>query len=299
MKKENNRFEIWFNAARPKTLPAAFAPVLIGFAIAFKNGEHHIISAILACLSAVLIQVMTNFINDYFDSKKGVDTEKRIGPVRVTQSGLVTSKEMIRAIIIVFISIVLVSAYLVFRGGLPILLIGISSIISGFLYTAGPKPLGYIGMGDIFVLLFFGPIASAGTYYVQSLHFNLLSVFAGFGPGFLSVAILTVNNIRDRESDESTGKDTLVVMFGRKFGNYEYFLSVAIALILPLLLFMLGADRNYSFLTILLIIPSFKPVKLLFKGVEGEKLIPLLGKTGRLLLVYALIFSIGWLIPLN
>lgn len=293
------KFETWVEAARPKTLFAAIAPVVIGFSIALKNGEQHYISAILTLFSALLIQIMTNFVNDYADFKKGKDTAKRIGPVRVTQAGLVSPKQMRRLIILTILLIIIVSSYLVLRGGIPILIIGVLSIISGILYTAGPKPLGYIGLGDIFVFVFFGPIATAGTYYVQSLHFDLTSFFAGFGPGLLSVAILVANNIRDRISDEETGKDTLIVMLGRKFGNYEYLLSVGIALVLPLILFFLGAEKNLSFLTLILIIPVIKPVKILFSGVEGKTLLPLLAYTGKILLLYSLIFSIGWLIPIS
>ncbi len=293
---KKSKFKIWIEAARPKTLPAAFAPVLIGFTIAVKNGEQHYITAILTLIAALLIQIMTNLVNDYADFKKGKDTDKRIGPVRVTQKGLVSPKEMIISIILNIVLIVIVSIYLVIRGGIPILIIGILSIGAGILYTAGPKPLGYMGLGDIFVFVFFGPVATAGTYYVQSLHFNLTSFFAGFGPGLLSVAILVINNIRDRECDEDTGKDTLIVMFGRKFGNYEYFLSVITALFLPVILFFLGAEKNFSLLTILLLIPMIKPFKTVFSGAEAKTLMPLLAYTGKILLLYSIIFSTGWLI---
>ena len=173
------KIKLWVMASRPKTLPASIAPIVIGSAIAYKNGVFHFLSACFCLLCAVLIQIATNLCNDYFDFKKGADTNDRIGPTRVTQSGLISPYKVKTAFIFVFSLAILASLYLVYRGGWPIVLIGFLSISSGILYTAGPRPLGYIGLGELFVLIFFGPVAVAGTYYVQSLQWDFISVLAG------------------------------------------------------------------------------------------------------------------------
>lgn len=296
--KKKTPIKIWLMAGRLKTLPAAIAPVLIGTALAVKDGNHHLLSAFLVMIAALLIQVGTNLVNDYADFKKGSDTDKRVGPLRVTQAGLVSPAKMRRAIYFVFLLVVLFSIFLVLRGGIPILLIGILSILAGVIYTAGPFPLGYKGFGDIFVLIFFGPVAAAGTYYAQALSMNYIPVVAGLGPGFLSVAILAVNNIRDIDEDRISGKNTLIVRLGRTFGKYEYFLSVIISIFIPFFLFLIGAEFNYSFLTILLVPFLVRPYRILNAENDPGAMNYLLGYTGKLLLIYSLIFCSGWMFPL-
>ncbi len=288
----------WLSAVRPKTLPAALAPVIIGFAIAYREEGHHFPSVFLAALVALLIQAGTNMVNDYADFKKGADTETRVGPVRVTQAGLITPGSMKAGMLVVLILIIIFSIPLILRGGVPILIIGVLSIISGILYTAGPFPLGYNGLGDIFVLIFFGPVATAGTYYVQTLELSLNSVLAGLGPGLISVAILSINNLRDYENDKTAGKNTLVVIFGRGFGKAEYLVSVVIATFIPVIIFLAGERMNYSVMVYLLLILSIKPVKTVMKDGSGTVMNDILGITGRMLLVYALIFAIGWQYPI-
>jgi len=202
------KIKTWVLAGRPKTLPAALVPVIMGTAMAYGDGVYHIPAALAALLGALLIQIGTNFVNDYADFKKGTDNGERIGPLRVTQAGLVTPTQMKFAIALVFFLTVLAGLYLVYRGGWPVVIIGVLSIVSGALYTAGPYPLGYLGLGDIFVLIFFGPVALAGTYYVQALTINWIVILAGLAPGLLSVAILTVNNLRDIDGDKSREKNT-------------------------------------------------------------------------------------------
>ncbi|MEN8221669.1 MAG: 1,4-dihydroxy-2-naphthoate polyprenyltransferase [Acidobacteriota bacterium] len=284
----------WILAIRPKTLPAAAGPVLIGFALAYREGLHHFPSALLAVIVALLIQAGTNMVNDYADFKKGADTESRVGPVRVTQAGLISPDEMKAGMGVVLLLIVIFSVPLVFRGGVPILIIGVLSIISGILYTAGPFPLGYNGLGDIFVLIFFGPVATAGTYYVQTLELSLNSVLAGLGPGLLSMAILSINNLRDYENDKAAGKRTLVVIFGRSFGKAEYLVSIVIATFVPVIIFLAGERMNYSIMVYLLLIMSIKPIKIILKDGKGVVMNEMLGFTGRVLLAYSLIFAIGW-----
>lgn len=288
----------WLLAIRPKTLPAAAGPVLIGFALAYREGLHHFPSVVLAAIVALLIQSGTNMVNDYSDFKKGVDTEGRVGPVRVTQAGLITPRDMKTGMFVVLILIIIFSIPLVLRGGVPILIIGVLSIISGILYTAGPFPLGYNGLGDIFVLIFFGPVATAGTYYVQTLELSLNSVLAGLGPGLISVAILSINNLRDYENDKSAGKKTLIVLFGKIFGKVEYLASIVIATMIPVIIFLTGERMNYSIMVYLLLILSIKPVKTVMKGGSGAVMNEILGITGRMLLVYSLIFAIGWQYPI-
>jgi len=230
----NAQLNNWFLAFRPKTLSAAISPVLIGTAIAFGDGVHHFLTAFLCLIGALSIQIGTNIANDYFDFKKGADTQERIGPTRVTQAGLIDPQTVKWGFIFSFAVSALICFLLFKRGGWPIAVIGFVSIISGILYTAGPKPLGYVGLGDIFVLIFFGPIAVAGTYYVQSLEINMAVILAGFGPGLISMAILSVNNMRDIDSDKKSGKKTLAVRFGRTFAQNEYLLCIILAGLLPL-----------------------------------------------------------------
>ncbi|MCB0376252.1 MAG: 1,4-dihydroxy-2-naphthoate polyprenyltransferase, partial [Sinomicrobium sp.] len=223
------KLRYWIMACRPKTLAASIAPVLIGTGMAFGDGIHHFPTAILCLLAALSIQIGTNLANDYFDFVKGTDDDERIGPVRVTQAGLIKPEIVRNGFLLTFAFSTVISLILMYRGGWPIALIGFLSIVSGILYTAGPKPLGYLGFGDIFVLIFFGPVAVAGTYYVQSYELNMAVVLAGFGPGLLSVAILSINNLRDVSGDRRSGKKTLAVRFGEYFARCEYLFTIIAA----------------------------------------------------------------------
>lgn len=290
------RIKIWLQATRPKTLPAAFAPVLMGSAMAWADGKFHALSAQVALLGAVLIQIGTNFANDYFDFKKGADTEERLGPVRATQAGLVSPLAMKRAFLWTFMFAFLMSGYLIWRGGPVILLIGVVSIASGILYTGGPYPLGYLGLGDIFVLIFFGPVAVGGTYYVQALEIHPFVLYAGLAPGFLSMAILTVNNLRDIETDRQAGKKTLAVRFGKKFARLEYLLSLLFAGLIPIYLVWKTQQHFYALLSLVALFLAFPSLKLVFWGEGGRTLNNALAQTGKVLLVYSLLFSIGWVL---
>jgi 1,4-dihydroxy-2-naphthoate octaprenyltransferase len=288
-----SRFSVWVLAARPKTLPAGLAPVLIGTAMAFADGRMYWPAALAAALGSLLIQIGTNYANDYFDYKKGADTHERLGPIRVTQAGLVTPHAMKAAIILVFLAALLVGAYLVYRGGLPIAAIGILSILFGVLYTGGPYPLGYNGLGDIFVLIFFGPVAVGGTYFVQSLTITTPVICAGLAPGLFSVAILTVNNLRDIDSDRTSGKKTLAVRFGRRFAVTEYVLCIVAACLVPPILIIAYDHSTWvavASATVLLAIPAMRTVV----ATSGKPLNHTLALTGRLLLIFSLLFSIGW-----
>ncbi len=286
-----SRLQIWTLAVRPKTLPAAVAPVLIGTAM--TGTALYWPAAVAAMIGALLIQIGTNFANDYFDFKKGVDTEERLGPMRVTQAGLVTPTTMKRATAIAFTLALTSGIYLVWRGGWPIVVIGLLSILFGVLYTGGPYPLGYNGWGDIFALIFFGPVAVGGTYYVQTLDINTSVLIAGLAPGLFSVAILTVNNLRDLDNDRSAGKKTLAVRFGRTFTLIEYRLALLVACLIPLVL-VADSHRLAMAATVTIIPATFAMRKV--GRVQGRELNDCLTLTGRLLLLYSLTFSIGWII---
>jgi len=285
---------VWLLAVRPKTLGAALAPILIGTAMAFAEGKGHAGAALVALLGALLIQIGTNFSNDYFDFIKGADTEERLGPMRATQAGLVTPQAMLRNFVFVFGLAVLVGIYLVYRGGWPIVIIGILSIASGILYTGGPMPLGYLGLGDLFVLIFFGPVAVGGTYYVQSLEISAVVILAGFGPGLLATALLAVNNLRDEPTDKKVAKKTLAVRFGPGFARVEYLTTFALALIIPFVLAFITGAHWFACLSVLIIIPGRSAIRQIISGVQGIELNETLAVTGKLIIIYSVLFSLGW-----
>ncbi len=287
--------DIWVMAVRPKTLPAAMAPVIMGTGMAYGDGVHHWPSALVALLGSLTIQIGTNLVNDYYDFKKGADRADRLGPTRVMQAGLIKPISMLVAIIFVFTLAAIACWWLVQRGGKPIALIGIFSILSGIFYTAGPRPIGYIGLGELFVLIFFGPVAVAGTYYVQSLEMNPAVILAGFGPGFLAAGILIINNLRDIATDTRSGKKTLAVRFGPSFAKAEYLFAIICACLIPLLVYSLMQDHlGLLFVTVTLFfaIPAIHTV---YTKSDGPSLNNALAYTGKLLLMYSLIFSAGWI----
>jgi len=206
----------WWIASRPKTLIVSIAPVLLGLALSFNNQVFSsIVVGILTLIAAILIQLGTNFINDLHDFLSGADDQNRLGPTRAVQAGLLSERQVRLGASLCFGIALLIGVYLVLIGGVPILLIGSFALISGYCYTAGPYPLGYNGLGDIFVFIFFGLIAVPGTYYLQSgILFDIDSIIIGSSIGFIAVAILCVNNIRDVQSDYKAGKKTLAVRFG-------------------------------------------------------------------------------------
>jgi len=285
---------VWVWAARPKTLAASLAPVLVGTAMAWEAGQAHGPAAGLALLSATLIQVGVNYHNDYTDYLKGADTEDRVGPLRVTQAGLVDPATMRWATVAVFGGAVLAGGYLMVRGGWPIVVIGAASILCALWYTAGSYSLASLGLADLAVFLFFGPVAVGGTYYVQALACPPEVLVAGVGPGLFSVGILLVNNVRDAPDDRVAGKRTLVVRLGRRVGVVLYGVCVVAAVLLPAVL-VLWTGRHYWVLgTLLLLPPAGRAIQRLVSAAEPEQLNPLLATTGRLLALWAVLFSLGW-----
>jgi len=283
-------------AARPKTLGAAVAPVLLGTAMAYEVGGLHGPAALCALLGAVLIQVGVNYHNDYMDFVKGTDTDERVGPTRVTQAGYVAPETMRRATVVVFLLAVLAGIYLIVRGGWPVLLIGVLSIASAVLYTAGPYSLADTGLADLFVLLFFGPIAVGGTFYVQALTITWPVLVAGFGPGLLSEGILLVNNIRDLEGDRAAGKRTLPVRLGRRFGVVLYTACVVGAALIPVGLYMATGSHPWAVCAAPILLLAIAPIHTLWTERRPEHLNPLLATTGRLLMLYSVVFAVGWVV---
>ncbi len=285
---------VWIHATRPKTLPAAVAPVVMGIAIAVRDGAQHVLAAAAALAGALLIQIGTNFANDYYDGVKGTDTEDRLGPQRAVQAGLVSPRAMRLAFLLTFGLAVLVGAYLVSRGGLPILAIGVASVVCGVLYTGGPRPLGYLGLGDLLVLGFFGPVATAGTYYVQSGIWSEVALIAGLAPGLLAVGLLTVNNLRDVEGDRKAGKHTLAVRFGPNFAKAEFATCLLGAAAVPVVLWTrFGGPPGVlaASAACLLAVPAWFEVR---RWSPGARLGKALAGMGLALTVYALAFCVGW-----
>jgi len=290
------QIRVWGHAARPKTLAASLAPVLVGTAMAAEAGRAAPLAAGLTVLSALLIQVGVNYHNDYTDYLKGADTEDRVGPMRVTQAGLVAPRTMRRATIVVFAGAVAAGGYLIYRGGWPILLIGVASIATAVWYTAGPYSLAALGLADLAVFLFFGPVAVGGTYYVQALSCPLEVLVAGAGPGLFSVGILLVNNLRDLPTDRATGKRTLVVRLGRSAGVVLYGAALGGALLLPLVLFVGTGERPWSLAPLILTPWVVGAVHTVADTTDPHALNPLLATTGRLLALWAVLFAGGWLL---
>lgn len=291
-----SRLQIAVMAIRPKTLTAAVGPVAIGAAFAYSDRAFHLPAVLIALLGALLIQIGTNLANDYFDFVKGADTEERKGPVRVTQAGLVSPHTIRNAFVLVFALAFCTGIYLVWRGGWPLVWIGLLSIASGILYTGGPYPLGYNGLGDIFVLIFFGPVAVGGTYYVQALTVTPQVLCAGLAPGLIATALLAINNLRDVESDSQVGKRTLAVRFGVPFVRFEYFFSVLGAGLVPIALQAWTGTRPWAWISIAALLLAVPTARTVFSTQDGPSLNKALGDTGKLLLIHSVLFAIGWVI---
>lgn len=285
-------FRVWLLATRPKTLPAALAPVCVGTAFAWR--DHALVwVAALTCLAfALLIQIGTNFANDYFDFVKGADTKDRVGPTRAVAAGLISPVTMKWATGAVFLFAFLIGLTLLRYGGWPLLLVGITSVLCGYAYTGGPFPLGYNGLGDLFVFVFFGLVAVTTTYFVQTGHVVLDVWIAAVAVGGLAANILVANNYRDVETDALAGKRTTVVRFGRGFARFQFALAHATAFVVPLLLWWRG--NGLGILLPLLLIPwAARQYSSLRQSQTPQELIQLLGVTGRYLAAYAGMLSLG------
>ncbi|MCD8193695.1 MAG: 1,4-dihydroxy-2-naphthoate polyprenyltransferase [Tannerellaceae bacterium] len=237
MKRRKNNLSAWLEAARPKTLPASVSPVLVGCALAWKDGVFQPVAALLCLLVALFAQVASNFANDYFDYKKGADRDDRLGPQRAVASGWITSRAMLQGTFLSLAIACLCGCMLLFFAGWELIPVGIAIALGVLAYSAGPYPLAYNGLGDVCVLLFYGIVPVCYTYYVQALAFSLLAFLLSLAVGLLSTNILVVNNYRDREQDQLSRKRTTVVLFGARFGRIFYLLNgtVAFLIVTPLL----------------------------------------------------------------
>lgn len=285
----------WVMAARPKTLAAAAVPVVVGTAVAWRKGSFAVGPALAALLGAGLIQIGTNLANDYFDHKKGADTDERLGPTRVVQSGLLPPERVFAAMVASFVAAALVGVYLVAVGGWPIVAIGVASIASGIAYTGGPYPIGYHGLGDPFVFVFFGVVAVTGTHFVQAASWSAAALIASIPVGALSTAILVVNNYRDIETDRRAGKRTLAVVLGRGWTRVEYVGLLAVAYGTPVAQWALGRADAWVLLTLATLPPGYRLVRQLARR-RGRELNETLEGTARLLALFGLTYAAGLVI---
>lgn len=289
-------FRVWLLAARPATLPAAIVPVIVGTGAAL-HGTHALNLPVLlpTLVAALLIQVGTNFANDVFDFRRGADTAERLGPLRVTQGGLVSPRQVLVATYLTFAVALLIGLYLVAIGGWPILAIGVVCVLSGLLYTGGPWPFGYHGLGDLVCFLTFGVLAVLGTAYLHTLKITPLDAWASIPVGCLVTAILIVNNLRDMDTDRRVGKTTLAVILGRTGTRVEYVLCVVVAYAIAIGLGLAGLVGFWWWLP-LLSLPLAAWLVRYVSRTEGRPLNQALKRTGQLHLLYGLLFGAAmWL----
>jgi 1,4-dihydroxy-2-naphthoate octaprenyltransferase len=289
---------IWLMAARPRTLPAAVAPVLVGTALAATEGTFHVLRFVAAMLGALFIQVGTNLSNDYSDARRGADTEDRLGPVRVTAGGLVPPRQVLVATAVAFGLAVLVGIYLIVTAGWQLLLVGAASILAGVLYTGGPRPYGYEGLGDLFVFLFFGVVAVSGSYFAQTSQMEWEALVLSVPVGLLAASLLMVNNTRDMETDRRAGKRTVAVRLGRARARAIYAAEVYLAFVLAQVPWIAGSDALSPWLLLpLLAVPLAAPVvRTVRSRTDGPSLNRALARTGMLQLVFCVLLSAGILV---
>ncbi len=283
----------WILALRPRTLPVSLAPVLVGTAVAHQLGGLRIGPALAAAAGSLLLQIGSNFANDVFDFEKGADTEARIGPPRATQLGLLTPRALRRGMLVVFALAVAIGVYLTAIAGPAILAIGIFSIAAAIAYTGGPWPLGYHGLGDVAVFVFFGLVAVTGTCFVQLGHVPPLALLAAVPVGALATAILVVNNLRDVETDRVAGKRTLAVRLGRGGARAEWFLLVAAAYLIASLPWALDGASPFVLLPWLTLPLAVSLGRVIQREVAGPPLNEALAGTAKLCLLHSLLFAIG------
>lgn len=288
-----NKIRIWVEAARPKTLAAAFTPVLVGAGIAWNDQALSFTITGFALVCAFLIQIGTNFANDYFDFIKGADTDERIGFTRATAAGLISPKAMLNATIISMLLAFLFGLYLVWIGGWTVLIIGLLSLLFGVLYTGGPYPLGYNGLGDIFVFVFFGIVAVMGTYYVNALEWSEASFWASLAVGALCTNILVINNLRDVEQDTKAGKRTLGVMFGDTALKWEYTIMLLLAFSIPPHFYFQLDFSAWIFLPFTILPIATTHAYTVWTETEKVNLNGLLEKTAQFMAIFGILFTIG------
>jgi 1,4-dihydroxy-2-naphthoate octaprenyltransferase len=287
---------IWLMAARIRTLPASVAPVLVGTALSGFHHVFHPLRFLAALVGAMFIQVGTNLSNDYSDARRGADADDRLGPVRVTAGGLVPPRRVLLATYISFGVAVLVGIYLVLVAGWQLLLVGVASILAGVLYTGGPRPYGYEGLGELFVFLFFGIVAVAGSYFVQLKHLDWEAFALAVPVGLLAAAILVVNNVRDIETDRRAGKRTLAVRLGRGRARSLFAAMVYFSFLLAPVTWLFGPLAAWVLLPWLTLAIAARIVRLVRNHVDGPSLNQALAQTGMLQLAFCTLLSAGLLL---
>ncbi|WP_419174544.1 1,4-dihydroxy-2-naphthoate polyprenyltransferase [Desulfosediminicola sp.] len=294
MNGSESKLYLWYLAIRPKTLPAAAAPVAVGSAAAIADGVFAFLPAFAAFLGALLLQIAVNLANDYFDAKNEIDGEKRLGPVRVTQSGLIPPSQVKGAMVATLVASGLVFCYLTLVGGLVIFLVAVASVLAALAYSGGPYPLASHGLGELFVFIFFGLVAVCGTYWVQALSLSWLVVVASIAPGLLISAIMVVNNLRDIPTDEEAGKRTLAVRLGRMktITLYRAMVLVPYFMMVPLAFAGVGFSVLFTFFTLPMAIMLCDEVR----GISGSDLNYTLARTAKLSLFFSLLFAAGLIV---
>lgn len=287
---------LWIAASRPRTLPAAVAPVLVGTALAVSEERFRALAFLAALIGSVFIQIGTNLANDYSDARRGADTEDRLGPVRVTAGGLMPPRSVLIGTYVAFGVAVAAGAYLAVVAGPEMLAVGAVSIAAGVLYTGGPRPYGYAGLGELFVFLFFGLVAVAGSYYVQAERLTVEALALAVPVGLLAAAVLVVNNVRDLDTDRRAGKRTLAVKLGRPRARGLFAAMLAVSYLAALAMPLLGGLSWWVVLALgsLPLVPPL--VRTVATRTDGPALNGALAATGRLLAVYSLLLAIGVLL---
>jgi 1,4-dihydroxy-2-naphthoate octaprenyltransferase len=287
-----SRARPWILASRPRTLFASVSPVVVGAALAAQGGKFRLLPALAALVVAVAIQIGANFANDLGDYRRGADTAERVGPTRVTSAGLLSPRQVAAGMWMAFGLAAAAGLYLVSVGGWPVLVAGIASIAAGIAYTAGPLPLGYYGLGDLAVFLFFGLVGTLGTYYVQALEITPLAVASAVPVGALITAILVVNNLRDADTDRAAGKRTLAVLLGRRGARIEYLALLIVAYAAPLILLLFFDQRAWILLPLLTLPLGFRLAQAVFTTL-GPALNRTLAGTSQLALLYSAALAVG------
>ena len=285
--------QAWLLATRPKTLPAAIAPVIVGTALAITDHTFQPLPALAALAVSLLLQIAVNLANDYFDHVKGIDTPERLGPLRVTHSGLIPPAHVKTAMALMFAAAAAIGIYLIAVGGLPVLIIGTACILSALAYSGGPYPLASHSLGDLFAFLFFGWVAVSGTYFVQARTLTPMVLLTASQVGFLITAILVINNLRDIETDKKCGKITLAVRLGGRGSKIEYgFLLIAAYIPLPLLI-MSDRYSPWMLLPLLSLPPAFSLLNKVRISTGGSGLNQLLAATARMALIFSCLLAIA------
>ena len=290
-----NKAKIWLVAIRPKTLSASLAPVIMAASLANYHGYSNFFILAITLLCALIIQIISNLVNDYCDFINGADSSSRLGPKRVMQSGLASTKQMKISIGAFVVVAIFLGAILIAHGGITVLIIGLLSLVFAFLYTAGPYPLGYYGFGDILVLIFFGPIATVGTYYLISMNYNMTALLLGFAPGFIATSLLAVNNLRDAAEDVKVGKKTLAVIFGANFARLEYVLGIILSLFIMCAFAYYYSNILLAIFCLALFWQISPHLKKIYHKDMGSELNNVLVGTGKFLFLYAALFSLALL----